>query len=302
MNEIISQFEAYLLSEKRVSKNTFVAYANDIEQFAIFLRENEKLLKNVNNKDLKAFLRHLKVKEGIGARSLSRKISTLKTFFLYLHERHGYINFASDLVFPKLEKRLPEYLSEQEVEKLFEFTAKDASDQGKRNHVMLVLLYSTGMRVTELVKLTLGDIQFDVGVVTVSGKGGKERLIPLTQPVLVLLRDYLQVIHPRLINKKSGNKVNDFLFPVCYGNSIKHISRQAFWAILKRVAVPILSKKSISPHKFRHSLATHMLKRGVDLRSLQMLLGHENLSTVEIYTHVDLGYARKVYDKKHPRS
>jgi len=247
-------------------------------------------------------LRFLKNTGGVSARSLSRKISTLKAFFKFLHERHGLHNCAVELSFPKLEKRLPVYLTETEMKKIFDGAQRDQSDQGKRNYVMLTLLYATGMRVTELTQLTLGDIQFDSGLLTISGKGGKERLVPLPIPIMNVMKEYLNDVHPKLITRKGAPKIDDFLFPVCYGHTIRPISRQAFWGILKRLADPLIDKKHISPHKLRHSLATHMLQKGVDLRSLQLLLGHENLSTVEIYTHVELGYARKIYDKKHPRS
>lgn len=299
MEHIKAQFQAYLLTEKRVARNTFDAYARDIDQLAVFLLKRKKRFDNTRHNDLIEFLRYLKSSLNLSARTVSRKISSIKTLFNYLSERHGYTNSAADLIFPKLEKRLPEYLTEQEVEKLFEQAEADTSDLGVRNKVMLILLYVTGVRISELVHLRSSDIQFDTGLVAVSGKGGKERLVPLPQPVVPLLQDYLDKIHPRLIKKRGQN---DYLFPIRYGKAIKPISRQAFWAILKKLAMHVTSKKSISPHKLRHSLATHMLKKGADLRSLQLLLGHENLSTVEIYTHVEMSYARKIYDKKHPRS
>jgi len=302
MDHLVDQFHAYLLTEKCVARNTYSAYAKDIEQLMYFIKRKKIELKEVKSRDLKEFLRFLKNTGGVSARSLSRKISTLKAFFKFLHERHGLHNCAVALSFPKLEKRLPVYLTETEMKKIFDGAQRDQSDQGKRNYVMLTLLYATGMRVTELTQLTLGDIQFDSGLLTISGKGGKERLVPLPIPIMNVMKEYLNDVHPKLITRKGAPKIDDFLFPVCYGHTIRPISRQAFWGILKRLADPLIDKKHISPHKLRHSLATHMLQKGVDLRSLQLLLGHENLSTVEIYTHVELGYARKIYDKKHPRS
>lgn len=299
MRHIATQFQAYLLTEKRVSRNTYDAYAVDMEQLMLFLVKRKKRFDNATHEDLTSFLRYLKSSLKLSARTIARKISSIKTFYHYVNERHGYPNSAADLIFPKLEKRLPEYLTEQEVEKLFECADADGSDLGVRNKVMLMLLYVTGMRISELVSLTISSIQFDEGLVRVAGKGGKERMVPLAQPMMPVLQDYLDRVLPNIVQ---GRRENEYLFPVRYGSEIKPISRQAFWVILKKIALSVTSKKTISPHKLRHSLATHMLKKGADLRSLQLLLGHENLSTVEIYTHVEMSYARAIYDKKHPRS
>lgn len=302
MKQVVEQFQAYLLTEKHVAHNTFVAYKKDIAQLEQFLLERKKTIDQATHADLKDFLRYLRTQLSIGPRSLSRKISSLKTLFNYLSERHNLPNVAIDLIFPKVERRLPEYLTEAEVKRLFEFAQTDDSVQGKRNYLMLTLLYATGARVSELVKITIGDIQLEQALVSVVGKGGKERLIPLPRPMVELISEYLTTIHPQLLTRKGVQRLSDYLFPVRYGSQVRHMSRQAFWGILKRMAGVIIAKKRISPHKLRHSLATHLLRKGADLRSLQLLLGHENVSTVEIYTHVDMSYARQVYDKKHPRS
>ena len=182
----------------------------------------------------------------------------------------------------------------------------------------LYLLYVSGMRISEMVNLQVAQIQFDTNFITVSGKGGKGRVVPLLAPMMALFGAYVNETLPGLIGfyfAKASNfakassdrslgrsKKNSYLFPIIYAQKIKPISRQAFWVILKELWAKTGSKKSISPHQLRHSLATHMLKKGVDLRSLQLLLGHENLSTVQIYTHLDVTYLRDVYDKKHPRA
>jgi integrase/recombinase XerD len=167
---------------------------------------------------------------------------------------------------------------------------------------MLYLLYVTGMRISELTNLTVSDIQFDTGFISVRGKGGKGRLVPIPEAIVLDIKSYLNEIHPKLLGKKSEFRSSDYLFPVLYAGKLKHITRQAFWAILKKMAILACVKKSLSPHKLRHSLATHLLRKGANLRSLQLLLGHENLSTVQIYTHIDTSYLRQVYDKYHPRS
>jgi len=302
MGKILNKFEAYLLTEKRVSENTFDAYKRDIHQLVLFLKGEHKVtLKKATREHVKSFLHHLK-KNGQSARTMSRKISAIKVLYSYFSKYLGWKNIADDLTFPKLEKKLPKYLSEKEIEKLFVVAKDDKSDVGTRNRVMLYLLYVSGMRISEMVNLRVSQIQFDTGFITISGKGGKGRAIPIPQSVMELLKNYINDTLSAFITKGRKKIKNDFLFPVMYGGKIKPISRQAFWTILKNVWAKTGSKKTISPHQLRHSLATHMLKKGVDLRSLQMLLGHENLSTVQIYTHLEISYLRDVYDKKHPRA
>jgi len=305
MESMIVKFEAYLLTEKRVSQNTFMAYKCDVHQFLDFLyREYRVSLEKATREQIKSFLHHLSA-SGLAARSMSRKISTLKVLFNYLHVYHGWENKSDDLIFPKLEKRLPRYLDEPEIEKLLEVADLDTSSIGLRNKVMLYLLYVSGMRISELINLTVGQVQFDSNFVTVVGKGGKSRIIPIPKEMMNLLKEYVDTILPVLMSKESQKgkrKKGDFLFPVIYAGRLKPLSRQAFWSLLKKLWKKTGIEKTISPHQLRHSLATHMLKNGVDLRSLQLILGHENLSTVQIYTHLDTGYLRKVYDKKHPRS
>ncbi len=300
MKQIMAHFEAHLLTERRVATNTFSAYQKDIEQLYNYLVEQKIVLEKITCDTLKSFLHHLKGLN-LTAASMSRKISALKLFFNYINERYGYTNAAQDLIFPKLEKKLPTYLPEQDVEQLLLTAAHDASDTGMRNKVMLYLLYGSGMRISELTNLCCSDIHFDTGFIAIAGKGGKHRMVPLPQPLLALLKEYIVVMQQKMSNKRKGN-TPDYLFPVTYGGKIKPITRQAFWTILRQLCLKAGIKRSISPHTLRHSLATHMLKRGADLRSLQLILGHENLATVQIYTHVETGHLRKVYDKKHPRS
>jgi len=302
MESILTKFEAYLLTEKRVSENTFAAYRRDVYQFVDFLRTEHRLpLKKTEREHLKGFLHHLN-SQNVAPRSLARKISSLKVLYSYLHRFHEWENLADDLIFPKLEKRLPRYLQEDEIERLFEVADLDTSPAGIRNKVMLYLMYVSGMRVSELTTMTVGQIQFDSNLITVSGKGGKGRMIPIPKAMMELLRKYTETVLSDLLNKAGKRRKGDFLFPVHYGGTIRPISRQAFWGILKKMWKKTGIQKTVSPHQLRHSLATHMLKNGVDLRSLQLILGHENLATVQIYTHLETGYLRKVYDKKHPRS
>ncbi len=296
-----TKFESYLLTEKRVAKNTFDAYRRDLEQFFTFLTEKKLLIKKVALKDLKSYLGYLN-KEGIGARSAARKISTLKAFYLYLSEHYELKNIAIELTTPRLDKKLPKHLKEKEVENLLAAAKDDDSNNGVRNCTMLYLLYVTGMRISELVNLTVSSIDFSSGFVTVPGKGGKERMVPLPHHMSELIKSYLKTIYPNLLTKKNTTLKTDYLFPTFYGGKLKPMSRQMFWIYLKSVAEQAGISTELSPHKLRHSLATHLLKKGANLRSLQMLLGHEQLTTVQIYTHVETEHLRKIYDKKHPRS
>ncbi len=298
--DTFSQFCVYLLTEKRVSQNTFEAYKRDIHQFIVFCEYKKLSLTTLVLKDLKDFLKYL-YDLNISASSMVRKISSLRVFFAYLSERRDIKNIAAQLLFPKVEKKLPRYLTEQEVKSLFNSVAQDNSLHAKRNRAMVYLLYATGMRISELIKLTLSDLHFDSEFVGVQGKGGKQRHIPIPTSIVLIIKDYLES-EERLIEDKKSKKRTSYLFTIQYGKKVNHMSRQSFWVILKELWEKTGSKNSISPHKLRHSFATHMLKNGADLRSLQLLLGHENLSTVQIYTHVEKSYLRKVYDKKHSRS
>jgi integrase/recombinase XerD len=300
MNRIIESFNTYLLTEKLVSQNTFVAYKTDIGQFIHFLNSYSLSISDLSIADIKKFLHTLK-KENRAATSMSRKISALKVFLAYCTDKgHCATDLSKQLTFPKIEQRLPEVLNEQEIEQLLAIADADRSLNGKRNKVMLYLLYVSGLRISELTNLTIGAIHWDTGFILINGKGDKQRMVPLPAAMMQLLRDYMQEVHP---NGKEPRKTTiNFLFPILYGGTVRPITRQAFWGILKKLWQKSGNSKSISPHNLRHSLATHLLKRGADLRSLQLLLGHENISTVQIYTHVEKSHLRMIYDKKHPRS
>jgi len=294
---LLTKFETYLLTERRVAQNTLYAYRQDIVQFNNFLAQENRPLQEVTRADIKGFLKELRAL-AIGPRSVSRKISSLKLFFGFLEDRFGIKNKVTDIISPKFKRALPTFLSQEETDQLLSIADLDTSPLGIRNKTMLYLLYVTGMRISELVTLELSSLHFDTGFIMVKGKGGKERMIPAPQSMMAMLRYYIQELHCRLLH----NRQTDYLFPVVYGGVVKHITRQAFWGILHALWQKTGNKKVISPHKLRHSLATHMLQNGADLRALQLILGHENLATVEIYTHVETTHLRRVYDAKHPRS
>lgn len=292
-----TKFEAYLLTERRVSNNTFFSYKIDMNQFIGFLQKNNIFLKTLTGDDLKSFVHHLHGLK-LSARSIARKISTLKTFFAYLTQHFDIKNSAKELYIPKIEKRLPTHLSQDEVSSVLTHSEKDRTPLGIRNSLMLYLLYSSGMRVSELINIRISDIHFDTRFISIEGKGGRQRMIPLPQTIMIMVHDYLQKHAHDVVSIADPI----YLFPVIYGKKVKPISRQSCWIILKKLCEQAGIKRAISPHQLRHSFATHMLEKGVDLRSLQVLLGHEEITTVEVYTHVETSQLRKIYDKKHPRS
>ena len=296
-------FQAYLLTEKRVSQNTFLAYKRDIEQLNQFLVKKRVEIDRCRKDHLKSFLKELK-DGGLSAKSLSRKISSLKRFFDFLNSRYNLSNLGTALTFPKTEQTLPNYLSESELQKLLAAANDDHSIKGQRNKVMLYLIYASGMRVSELVNLTFDQIHFDTGFIQLTGKGNKERSIPLPKNILELLHYYTDHIHPKLIPSgiRIDRKKQNFVFITLHKGQIKSITRQLFWIALKKILSRADILKNISPHSLRHSLATHLLKNGADIRSLQLILGHENLATVQIYTHLENKQVREIYDEKHPRA
>lgn len=270
----------------------------DIKQLEEFLSARSYDIAHATQETLMHFLTHLK-EQHCTARSMARKISSMKVFFGWAQKQYGYTNPTEHIKSPKLEKKLPQYLSEKEVEELFSVAAQDSSDLGKRNSMMLNLLYVSGVRISELTHLKCSHIDHESSTLIIEGHGSKGRVVPIPAASSLLLKNYIADVHAKFVAQHGHT---DYLFPIMYGQIIKPISRQSFWSILKDLCEKTTIQRTISPHQLRHSLAAHLLKRGADLRSLQMLLGHEHVSTVQIYTHLETGYLRKIYDKKHPRS
>lgn len=299
--DILTKFESYLLTEKRVAHNTFDAYKRDLKQFESFLSKAIVSLPDLTLEHLKEFLSDLK-NRGMSARSMARKISCLKTLFSYLHDYFNYTNHAEHLFTPRLEKKIPTHLTATDVEKLLKEASLDTSAAGVRNFVMLSLLYVSGMRISELIHIKMSSLDFEKQCIIIQGKGAKERMVPLPHETIELLEMYIEGAYKELLIKNKVELMTDYLFPSYYGKELKALSRQSFWLYLREVALKAGIKKDFSPHSLRHSLATHLLKNGANLRSLQLLLGHEQLDTVQIYTHLETTHLRKLYDIKHPRS
>tara|TARA_B100001287_G_scaffold37062_1_gene26483 strand:+ start:367 stop:1257 length:891 start_codon:yes stop_codon:yes gene_type:complete len=285
----LRSFFNFLIIEKGLSKNTVKAYETDIKGFIKWINKNNKeSLLNIKESSVNQYISYLfslKLKSS----SVNRKISSLKSFYLFLLKKRliRYSPF-SEVISPKQEKYLPASMSENEVEKLL--NSPDASkDIEQRDKAMIEMLYATGMRISELVNLKITDIDMNRSVIKVMGKGSKERLIPFGESASEALFNYLKT------RKDSSSK------EVFISNRGRKITRVAFWQRIKVYLLRENLKISISPHTLRHAFATHLLNRGADLRSVQLLLGHSDLSTTQIYTHIAKQRLGDVLKKHHPR-
>lgn len=286
----IEDFESYLLLEKKYSKNTIASYQNDLSKFKEYFIKEKKSLKSLDNNDLKAYVQS--INKSMSAKSVSRNISTLKSFYKFLMiEKYVNKSPLTNVVNPKVKKELPKVLSEEEVIKLLDFQITD--NYGYRNKAMLELMYSSGLRVSELINLKMTDVDLELEVVRIFGKGSKERIIPLGAYASLALKDYITYYRGSLLKKKNS----DYLFLNSRGDKM---TRQAFFKILKKIAKEQGIKTEFSPHTLRHSFATHLLKHGADLRSIQELLGHSDVSSTQIYTHISNEKLKENYKEAHP--
>lgn len=300
----ITAFEAYLISERRLTYNTVIAYKKDIAQFSTYLASVHKDFNTVQTIDFHAFLQAI-YDQRCKSRTIARKVASLKTFFSFLAEKYSIANVAASLATPKCEVTLPRYLSEAEMQNLIATAKAETGSYAQRNCLMLLFLYSTGMRISELLGLRMHDVRLDSRTVLVNGKGNKQRIVPIPEDLLPALTTYMVTLTKAYEEATiifRSTRTSDYLFPSTYTASKKPLSRQAFWQILRKLCARAGIDRDISPHQLRHSLATHLLQRGADLRSLQLLLGHETLSTMHVYTHLDTTNLRDIYNKKHLRS
>ncbi len=276
---MLNDYETYLKLEKRLASHTVESYMLDMKNFEAYLIEHNIKLENLTQVDVDEYI-SMVASSGISARTLHRKISTLKSFNKFLvHERIITKDVTSQLVFPKLPKTLPNYLTVDEVDLLLNLEVRNKSDF--RNKVMIEMMYSSGLRVSELLRVTLNDINLDHQSIRVTGKGSKTRIVLFSVQSLDLIKEYLEVYRPQFLKGRDS----EYLF---ISSRAKSITRQAFWKSLKEVARrQNIRPSGISPHTLRHSFATHMLENGADLRVVQELLGHSDISTTEKYTHLN---------------
>jgi integrase/recombinase XerD len=293
LDELLEQFYHHLSAERGLAALTLESYAHDLQDFREYLFAlNRTSWEEVTLEDLQGYLASLEAR-GLSARSRARRLSALRQFFRFLlREEKLAANPVELLDSPRLPLKLPKVLGEQEVAALLAAT-DPATPLGQRDGALLEVLYATGLRVSELVGLTLKQVDLRRGVVRVKGKGDKERVVPLVPPAVEKLKLYISQGRPQLIQDRESQ----YLFLNRWG---KPLTRQGFWKILKHYALKA-GVRDLSPHTLRHSFATHLLSRGANLRVLQLLLGHSDLATTQIYTHLDAARLREVHKKAHPR-
>lgn len=290
MDREIDEYIEYCLIEKKLSMNTIESYKNDLERYKLYVKSS---IKDVTRDDISRFIESLKC-ENLNEKTINHIIGTIKNFHSYFSMHYNISNVSENVVRLKTSKTLPKVLTIEEVDKLLDIQCNTIYDY--RNKAMLELMYSSGLRISELLSLTITDVDLSNNLVKVFGKGAKERIVPIGDYATYALEKYINEYRSLLIKK---DRYIDILFLNNHGGKM---SRSGFFKILKRIAIEKGIKKEISPHTLRHSFATHMLTCGADLRSIQELLGHENMSTTSIYTHVQSNLLRKNYDDFHPRS
>ena len=288
----VDSYLEHVLIEKGLSENSLSGYAQDLHSLLAFLQEKSFALKDLSDRTLFLYLTYLRAK-GLKSRSLARHLSSLRGFFAYAMDQKWFKEDPGHLLEnPKLPKKLPEFLTRDEISRVL--ALPDTSTLlGMRDKVMLELLYAAGLRVSELIQMKVLDFDPQVGMLKVFGKGSKDRLIPIHFTAQDYLNRYLEFTRPAF------KPVEDFMF---LNRSGKGLTRQGVWKLIKKFATLAGIRRSISPHTFRHSFATHLLEGGADLRTVQLLLGHADISATEIYTHVESSRLKTLHQKYHPRS
>ncbi len=296
MDDLLQEYRYYLQSEKMLSKNTINSYGTDIENYLNYLssRENVDDVSNITSDMISRYLSFLK-KYKYSSLSMSRALSSIKSFHKFLvSEQMTKTNVALLVDSPKMDKKLPVVLTKEEVADLID-QIDISTPTGYRTQTMLEFDYACGLRVSELLNLKITDLHMTSKMVSVFGKGSKERIIPIHDYALRKVREYIVNVRPKLLN---GKKDPGYLFLNARGDQM---TRQGYFKILKEAAANAKITKEISPHTIRHSYATHLLEAGVDLRLIQELLGHEDISTTQIYTHISQSKLQEVYTHAHPR-
>jgi integrase/recombinase XerD len=302
MKENIENFLKYLVVEKGFSKNTEEAYRNDLYQLEGFATDEctkqgtTPAWNNFGRQEMLSYMLNLKDKKYAPA-TLARKIAAAKSFFKFLTEEHKVQqNPTENIASLKVGRALPKPITVAQARRLLDEPSKESTSEAKRDKAMLELLYASGMRVSEMVSLNLGDVDCTGGFVRCFGKGHKERMIPIYPRAAQSIEEYLKQARPRIVQNNDEEKA---LFLNVRG---ERLTRQGLWQILKGYAKAANIESEVTPHTLRHSFATHMLNGGADLRMVQELLGHANISTTQVYTHLTTEHIHNTYDKSHPRA
>ena len=295
MDQLLDSFLAYITVEKGLSKNTLESYGRDVRKFLTFLEEGHiETVHEIKYENILDFLSSFK-KQGFSDTTTVRTIVSIKQFFKYLLlEKIIKEDPTSQIHTPKMKKSIPGVISLEDVEKILS-APDESTPEGLRDLAMLEVLYATGIRVSELIHLKLNEVNFEMGFVIVYGKGSKERIVPMGEQAQEKLKTYMEHSRSTLLKQKDCKE----LFVTRRG---KAMTRQGFWKLIKTYALKANITKPISPHTLRHSFATHLLERGADLRTIQIMLGHSDISTTQIYTHVENERLKEIHKKYHPRS
>lgn len=289
--DYINEYIDYLKIDKKYSLNTIMSYKNDLSKFVLFI--NDKDITCLNKKDVISFIENEKLNDK-SARTISHDLIVIKNFYKYLlKEQIIKVDPTIDIELPKLKKSLPHTLSFDEIDKILDIELNDKYSY--RNKAMLELMYSSGLRISELVNLKMQDIDLEDDIVRIYGKGSKERIVPIGDYAIKYLKKYIYEYRSSLMH----NKVSDYIFLNSRGD---RISRQAMFKLIKKIIRDKNIKKNVSPHTLRHSFASHMLENGADLRSIQELLGHSDISTTQIYTHISNKKIKENYEESHPHN
>lgn len=297
MEDRLKDFIHFMVVEKGLSKNTITSYERDLKNYLFYIQKVEQMtsLNDLTRVHIVHFLHHLK-QQGKSSKTLARHVASIRSFHQFLlREKATEHDPSVHIESPQIEKTLPKVLNLSEVEALLESPDED-SPLGIRDRAMLELLYATGIRVSELIQLNMDDLHLTMGFIRCIGKGNKERIIPIGKTASNVIEKYISVGRPKLKSKQISTEA---LFLNHHGN---RLTRQGFWKILKGLAKKANIEKDLTPHTLRHSFATHLLENGADLRAVQEMLGHADISTTQIYTHVTKIRLKDVYSKHHPRA
>ncbi len=289
---VLESFSNFLLSERGLTKFSADFYLADVRQFLMMV--NDKNLSAITMRDIRDYVKKLH-SLNLSSASVARKITSLRNFFRFLQKENLIEDDPTEEIeLPKVKRKLPVVLTVEEIERIIKTCEADANHEGLRARAMFEILYGCGLRAEELLNLKVNNLFFDDGYVVVFGKGKRERAIPIGAPAIKAIRDYWNLSRPKYLKKPT-----DYLFLNHRG---KKLSRMGLWKILNHYVKKAKITKPVSPHTFRHTFATHLLEGGANLRAVQEMLGHINISTTQIYTKIDREYLKKVYQVFHPRS